>query len=178
MRKSRAKSTAGPSALRLDQLPAEARAREHKACALPVDAGASALCTQGARLAFDVCCSTSAGPAGVRGPPCQRPLWLTRRLETSFLAADSLQARTAPLNIGSTHKPAAAMLGTRCAWQAVQGGARAAVLERAGVGARCQAVVGARTARYAPSNAATVLTRFTLLLVHKARRRKVHPPLN
>jgi hypothetical protein len=55
-RKLNADGAAGPSAPRLDQLPAEARAGEQGARALPVDAGAAALCTQGARRAFDVGC--------------------------------------------------------------------------------------------------------------------------
>ncbi len=171
-----ADGAAGPSALRLDQLPAEVRAEELAPCLSPQ--GPRRSVRRGLAAPSHVCCSASAGPAGVRGAPCTPPRWPTWRLETSFLAADSLQARTAPFNIGSSHKPAAAMLGTRCAWQAVQGGARAAVLERAGVAARCQAVAGARTARYAPSNATTVAIRFGLLLVHKAWRGHLRLPLN
>ncbi len=99
----------------------------------------------------DKCCSASAGLAGVRGPPCRGLVPIRRGREASFLAADSLQACAASYNVGSSHKPAAAMLGTRCASQAVQGGARAAVLERAAGGPHCQAVVGAWAAWRAPS---------------------------
>jgi len=47
-------------------------------------------------------CSASAGPAGVRGPVCQGALVQAPGLDRSFLAANSLQVRTAPSKEAAT----------------------------------------------------------------------------
>jgi len=137
-----ADGAAGPSALHLDQIPAEVHAGELAPCLSP----------QGRR---------ARGPAAP--PTCAaRPLQVLQacavRMACGYTTGGLAQAfllptvcRRAPHLPASSHKPAAAMLGTRCASQAVQGGARAAVLERAAGGPHCQAVVGAWAAWRAPS---------------------------
>jgi hypothetical protein len=58
----------------------------------------AALCAQVVRRASNVWCLACAGPSGTCGPPCQALLVPQfPRLDTSSLAADSLQVRTARL---------------------------------------------------------------------------------
>ncbi len=65
----------------------------------------------------------------------------------------SAGARCPLISKEASQRPAGSVLGADKARQAVQGGARAAVLEHAGRGPRYQAVAGAWAARCAPSSA-------------------------